>query len=141
MIAPISNRNLMKRILLLVITMALLSSCITDGVRKKMDEQMVLADKIFGDMHFKNAISQIEMHKLRNGSYPGSLSDLQFLAAMDSGMFQFVEYQKLDSGYELNFKENVFSSIIGEKRKPVNLEYPAEFWKGLGCVRSNAKKE
>src|SRR5688572_3266465 len=114
----------MKRILFPLALIALLSSCIPDGVKKQMNEQMVMAEKIFGDMHFKNAIYQIEMHKLRNGSYPNSLHDLQFLAATDSGMFRLVEYHKLDSGYELNLVGDIIPSMNGEKNKPVKLEYP-----------------
>ena len=89
------------------------------------------ADAKFGDQHFKTAISLIELHKVRNGSYPASLKDLQFTGDWDAIALSSVEYVKLDSGYELNITR-------GWVGKP-ELSYPKEFWQGLGLVKSNLK--
>ena len=126
------------KIIILVTLIALHASCIPEGVKDKMDEGMAEAQKILGDQEFKKAIAHIEMHKLRNGKYPKSLSDLKFLTAMDSSIFNFTEYTKLDSGYELNLKME-FPSFRENKTQTVYLHYPPEFWNGLGCVKSNVK--
>ena len=89
------------------------------------------ADAQFGDQHFKTAISLIELHKLRFGTYPETLKDLQFMGNWDGIAISGVEYRRLGTGYELNLARGV----IG---KP-SLSYPPEFWKGLGLVKSNVK--
>lgn len=130
----------MKRSLFTLTLIMSLLSCIPDSVKEKMNEGMAVAQQMLADQEFKKAIGQIELHKLRNGNYPNSLSDLQFLSAMDSSIFRMVEYTRLDSGYALNLKA-VFPSIGGKQTQEVELRYPPEFWKGLGCVQSNVKKE
>jgi len=87
------------------------------------------ADKQFGDQHFKTAITLIETHKLRFGSYPESLKDMKFTGDWDQIALTNVDYRKLDVGYELNLT----GGWIG---KP-DLSYPPEFWKGLGIVKTN----
>ncbi|HEY5746250.1 MAG TPA: hypothetical protein VIU12_09260 [Chryseolinea sp.] len=129
---------MMKKLILPLTLMALLASCIPDSVKEKMNEGMMAGNKIFADQEFKRAISYIELHKLRNGNYPNALSELRFLATMDSAMLDYVEYTRLDSVYELNLKFE-FPSLNGEGNKTVQLKYPPEFWKGLGCVKSNAR--
>lgn len=90
------------------------------------------ANKQFGDQYFKTAISLIELHNVRNGDYPDTLDDLEYLGEWDKMIYNAVEYKKLDEGYELNLKQG----WIG---KPENLDYPKEFWKGLGLRKSNMK--
>ena len=113
-------------------------SCIPENIKDQMHENLEMAQTMFADQEFKKAIAYIELHKLRNGVYPRSLNDLQFLSAFDSTSLKSVIYQRLDSGYELNIN---FKSVsfAGNSETPVTLKYPPEFWKGLGCVRSNAK--
>ncbi|MFG6415445.1 hypothetical protein ACG02S_16230 [Roseateles sp. DC23W] len=91
------------------------------------------ADAKFGDQHFKTAISLIELHKVRHGSYPATLDDLQFKGDWDEIALASVEYAKLDSGYALN----VTRGWVG---KPT-LVYPKEFWQGLGLLKSNLKSD
>lgn len=91
------------------------------------------ADTKFGDQNFKSAISLIELHRTRFGEYPARLSDLKFLGEWDRIYLSGVEYQRLEIGYELN----VTRGWIG---KPA-LEYPPEFWQGIGLVRSNMKPD
>lgn len=103
-----------------------------------MDASMRAVQQTMADMEFKKALAQIEMHKLRNGHYPDSLQQIRFLSAMDSTMYQYVSYMRIDSGYELNCIMQ-FPSFDDKGTVKINLHYPAEFWQGLGCVRSNAK--
>jgi hypothetical protein len=91
------------------------------------------ADRKFGDQHFKTAISLIELHKIRFGEYPASLNDLKFLGEWDAIALNGVAYKRLDNGYELN-------ATRGWVGKP-ELKYPAEFWRGLGLVKSNLKTD
>jgi hypothetical protein len=123
---------------LLIVFTSIVVSCIPDNIKDQMNENLSKASSMFADQEFKKAIGFIELHKLRNGSYPASLHELQFLSELDSTTFSFVEYHKLDSGYELNVNFK-FPSLAGKDEKEVRLKYPPEFWKGLGCVRSNAK--
>src|SRR5690348_12662455 len=96
------------------------------------------AQQMMADWQFKSSIAQIELHKLRNGRYPNSLSELRFLSAMDSSMIRSIDYTRLDSVYELNLKPEFFA-LQGEGIRQIELKYPAEFWAGLGCVKSNLK--
>lgn len=125
-------KNMVKTLPLIL----LMSACIPDNLKEKMNEGMSEAQQMLGDWEFKKALAQIELHKLRSGSYPNSLRELKFLTAMDSSLFHNVEYTRLDSVYELNLKMN-FPSFDGKQTQRVILRYPAEFWKGLGCVKSN----
>lgn len=89
------------------------------------------ADAKFGDQHFKTVIALVELHKVRNGSYPETLNDLQFTGEWDAIAFSGVEYKKLGAGYELN----VTRGWVGQPE----LAYPDEFWKGIGLVKSNLR--
>ncbi len=97
----------------------LLNTC---GVKGQMDDA-------FGDQNFKSAIALVELHRVRFGAYPDKISDLKFLGQWDQIYVSGVEYRKLDEGYELN----VTRGWVG---KPT-LEYPAEFWQGIGLRKSN----
>ena len=90
------------------------------------------ADKAFGDQHFKTAIALIELHKVRFGAYPATLDDLKFVGDWDRGALLSVSYKRLGNGYELNV-------VRGWVGKP-ELQYPEEFWRGLGLVKSNMKQ-
>lgn len=89
------------------------------------------ADEKFGDQHFKTAIALIELHKVRFGEYPQSLDDLQFTGDWDMMALSSVNYTKLDQGYDLD----ITTGWIGQPK----LDYPKEFWQGLGLKNSNAK--
>jgi hypothetical protein len=90
------------------------------------------ADAQFGDQNFKSAIALIELHKVRFGSYPTTLADLKFLGSWDQNWTSAVEYRKLDEGYELN----VTRGWVGRPE----LEYPADFWHGIGVRKTNVKQ-
>jgi len=118
------------------VILLLLTACIPDGVRDQINENVAATGRLVADLEFKKAVSYVELHKLRNGRYPNTLSDLQFLSQLDSSIFKFVEYHRLDSGYELNMLMEM-PSFGTKDAKKVSLRYPAEFWKGLGCIKSN----
>lgn len=91
------------------------------------------ADVKFGDQNFKSAIALIELHKVRFGEYPKALSELKYTGDWDKIYLGGVEYKRLENGYELN-------ATRGWVGKP-ELQYPDEFWKGLGLVKSNIKPD
>ncbi len=124
--------------ILLPVVFTCLNACIPTGMKKEMDASMSAAQQIMADMEFKKAISLIELHKLRSGQYPDSLQQIQFLSAMDSSMFTYVNYKRLDTAYELNCHME-FPSFDDKGTVRIKLHYPAEFWKGLGCIKSNAR--
>src|SRR6266446_665348 len=49
-------------------------------------------DNQFGDQHLKTAVALIELHKVRFGKYPSSLSDLKFTGQWDQLALQRVRY-------------------------------------------------
>ena len=91
-----------------------------------------MADAKFGDQSFKTVIALIELHKVRFGTYPERLKDLQFTGDWDPIALNSVEYRRLDLGYELNLTRGWVS-------KPTTLSYPSDFWRGIGLVKSNLK--
>ena len=78
-----------------------------------------------------SAISIIELHKLRNGQYPESLEELEFLGDWDGIWLSAVSYEKNNEGYNL-FLER------GWAGKPI-LEFPSKFKQGLGIKDTNVK--
>ena len=111
-------------ILSIILTM---SGCFPDGFKEQANQQ-------FGDQHFKTAISLIELHKLREGEYPSTLDSLKYIGNWDKMIFSSVKYKRLVEGYELDLTN-------GWMGKPEELGYPDDFWKGLGLVKSNLKKQ
>jgi len=109
-----------KVIVIVVLSLAL-SGC---TFRNEMDQK-------FGDQHFKTSVALIELHKVRFGEYPNSLTDLKFVGEWDQIALSNVKYKKVANGYELD----VVKGWVGKPQ----LSYPDEFWKGLGVVRSNMK--
>ena len=130
---------MLHRISVALAIIFLATSCFTDDVKKKMDTAIKESQDMFADQHFKSALYNIEMHKLRFGSYPSALRELKSLS-VDSSFISSMEYQKLDSGYSLNYTGK-YASLSGETDVTINLQYPDEFWQGLGCVKSNMKSE
>lgn len=112
----------MYRAIIFVAFLAVLSGC---------DFGVPGADQKFGNQNFVSAISIIELHKLRNGSYPSILKDLEFLGDWDAIWLSAVRYEKNGDGYNL-FLER------GWVGKPT-LEFPEKFKKGLGIIETNVK--
>jgi len=112
--------------LLLTSVVILFYGCIPHGVKEEMNEK-------FGDQHFKTAISLIELHKIREGSYPETLRDLKYTGDWDQIHLTSVQYTKLsDTTYQLDLLNGVMGA-------PKELDFPAGFWKGLGLQKSNLK--
>ncbi|MBE9059838.1 hypothetical protein IQ256_02370 [cf. Phormidesmis sp. LEGE 11477] len=89
-------------------------------------------DQGHADQNFKRAISLIELHKLRFGSYPDTLNESAFrkhMGGWDSSIYRAVTYSKLEDGYELN----------SNSQENAQLNYPQAFWSGLGIIKTNVK--
>lgn len=83
-------------------------------------------DSTFGDQHLKTAVALIELHKIRYGKYPDSLSDLKFTGQWDQIASQSVRYYP--NADRTAYYIEVERGWVG---KP-NLEMPPEFWRGTG---------
>ena len=103
-----------------LIILALLGGC---------DFEFPGADEKFGTQHFVSAVSAIELHNTRNGAYPDSLKDLQFLGDWDALWLSAVRYEKSGDGYNLYLDR-------GWVGKP-ELAFPVEFKQGLGIRETN----
>ena len=108
---------------LLVAGAVLLASC---------TQQRAMLDATFGDQNFKTAITLIELYRVRHGAYPPSLHDLDFTGEWDQLALGAVQYRKLKEGYALEL-------VRGWVGKPT-LQYPREFWSGLGIRESNVRR-
>ncbi len=97
-----------------------------------LDSLTAGTDATFGDQHFKSAISAIELHKIRNGSYPETLRDLEYLGEWDEIWMNAVKYEKVAGGYNLYVARGWIS--------PPDLIYPEPFFRGLGLVETNVAK-
>ena len=87
-------------------------------------------DNMFGDQHLKTTVALIELHKVRFGKYPGSLSELKFTGQWDQIALQSVRYYT--NADRTAYYVEVERGWIG---KP-DLEMPAEFWRGTGYTTS-----
>ena len=109
----------------LVTALSLISACTLSG----LDEPKIA----FSDQGFKTTIALVELHHIRYGEFPESLDKLDFLGGWDPLYIRYVEYNRLEQGYELN----VTSGFADD---PPSLTYPGEFWQGLGIAKSNVKR-
>lgn len=114
----------MREITIFVVLTLLLTSC---GLLDVSEQ----ANSKFADQHFKTAIANIELYNIRYGQYPSSIDKLDFLGDWDQMIFHSVSYKKLDTGYRLDIVKGI---IYGT---PTDLQYPKEFWQGLGLKESN----
>ncbi|MBL7833270.1 MAG: hypothetical protein JNK18_04920 [Cyclobacteriaceae bacterium] len=129
----------MKNLCYILAITLILPSCFPADLKEKMNDQMNKMQITIADQAFRGMLGEIELHKLRTGKYPASLSDLQFLNSFDSAHLSSVEYHLLDSGYELNL--NMKAATLNGKQTNIVLSYPKEFWHGLGCIKSNLKED
>ena len=92
-------------------------------------------DNKFGDQPLKTAVALVELHKVRYGKYPDSLSDLKFTGDWDQAALQRVRnYPNADrTAYYIEVK----TAWIG---KP-ELKMPEEFWSGTGYDSSLKPKD
>ena len=108
-------------LLVMVLFVVFLSGC--DDLNEFFKE----ADQRFGDQNFKTCIALVELHKVRFGEYPESLTDLKYVGDWDENALASARYSKSGEGYTLE----VSQGFVG---KP-ELMYPQEFWQGLGIIR------
>ena len=87
-------------------------------------------DNLFGDQHLKTTVALIELHKVRFGKYPGSLSELKFTGEWDQIASQSVRYYP--NADRTAYYIEVETGWIG---KP-ELKMPDEFWRGTGYTTS-----
>lgn len=127
----------MKKFTYALLLMLTLASCFSGDLKDKMSDTMKKMQTSLADQTFRRMLGEIEMHKLRNGSYPASLSELRFLNSLDSANLKSVEYHLLDSGYELNLHMKI--PMLNGKQVDATPGYPDDFWKGLGCKQSNLR--
>ena len=83
-------------------------------------------DVQFGDQHLKTAVALVELHKVRYGRYPDSLSDLRFTGAWDGIATSSVAYFVDDA--RTHYCIEVQRGWVGKPK----LEMPPEFWQGTG---------
>lgn len=87
-------------------------------------------DNLFGDQNLKTAVALIELHKVRYGKYPASLSDLKFTGQWDQIALHSVRYYP--NADRTAYYIEVERGWIG---KP-DLKMPDEFWRGTGYTES-----
>ncbi len=84
------------------------------------------ADNMFGDQHLKTTVALVELHKLRYGRYPASLSELKYTGQWDQLALQSVRYGSNPDGSAYYVEVS-----RGWAGKPT-FTMPAEFWRGTG---------
>jgi hypothetical protein len=89
------------------------------GITRPFDNQ-------FGDQHLKTTVALLELHRVRYGRYPESLSELRFTGDWDQLWLTGVRY--FASPDRTKYYVEVERGWIG---KPV-LNYSPEFWQGTG---------
>lgn len=87
-------------------------------------------DNVFGDQHLKTTVALVELHRVRYGVYPASLSDLKFTGEWDAIALSSVSYCASPEGK--SYYVEVSRGWVG---KP-ELAMPDEFWRGTGFNRS-----
>lgn len=110
-------------LLLIVGTTLAVRSVIRSGITRG-------PDNLFGDQNLKTAVALIELHKVRYGKYPASLSDLKFTGQWDQIALQSVRYYP--NADRTAYYIEVERGWIG---KP-DLKMPDEFWRGTGYKES-----
>lgn len=112
--------------------LALLLTAVLSGCDVNLEVVSSQFDQQFGTQNFVSAVSVIELHKLRNGDYPTSLDELEFLGDWDSIWLSGVEYERVEGGYNL-FVTKGFSG--GEPE----VSMPIRFKQGLGLKSTNVQ--
>jgi hypothetical protein len=122
-----ARRRSFSLLILVVVVGLVLVACGILGVRAVIKSGITKGpDNVFGDQHLKTAVALIELHKLRFGRYPKSLSELKFVGQWDEIALQSVRYYSNPEGTA--YYVEVERGWVG---KP-DLEMPDEFWHGTG---------
>jgi hypothetical protein len=83
----------------------------------------------FARNHFHSAVAHIELHKIRNGTYPTDLGEIEFLNELDGLWLNSVDYKKVGDGYNLYIAKGVLQKT--------NFTLPDSFFNGLGLKDTN----
>jgi hypothetical protein len=87
-------------------------------------------DDVFGDQHLKTVVALVELHRVRYGEYPRTLSDLRFTGQWDAIHTQSVSYCAAED------RRSYYVEVArGWAFKPA-LTVPPEFWRGTGFNRA-----
>jgi len=124
--------KIINYVFLLCFFLTAFTGCFPDNVKEEMQNSMKTMLIEVNEQHFKTAISLIELHKIRFGSYPESIDSIKYTGIMDKGIQAYVKYEKIEDGYTLDL---INVGPMGIK----NIDYPPEFWAGLGLKSSNLK--
>ena len=84
----------MQRVAPLAVLFLLFSGCNKPSFVSRADAQ-------FGEQNFKSAVALIELHRVRTGSYPASLKDIEYLGSWDQIWLSAVRYEPSEGGYNL----------------------------------------
>ena len=100
------------------------------SIKLSSSEFVAEANKKFGDQHFKTAIALIELHKVRTGAYPRELREIEFYGDWDTMAMSSIRYA---ASKDLEaYRIEVLNGWMGKPK----LQYPPEFWSGLGYDES-----
>jgi hypothetical protein len=128
---PKSKRRLFAILVVISVAVTVFVVGTTLAVRSVLESGITRGpDNLFGEQHLKTAVALIELHKVRFGKYPGSLSDLKFTGQWDQIALQSVRYYPNADGTAYYIE--VEQGWIG---KP-DLEMSDAFWRGTGYSKS-----
>jgi hypothetical protein len=91
------------------------------------------AEAEFADQHLKTTVALLELHRVRNGSYPATLGDLKYVGDWDHEALNSVRY--CPSSDRTNYYVEVTRAWIGRPK----MSMPADFWHGTGYRAELAK--
>ena len=90
-------------------------------------------DHMFGDQHLKTTVALLELHRVRNGSYPAALRDIQYTGDWDKLPLTSVKY--CPSPDRKTYYVEVTRGWVGKPK----LAMPPDFWRGTGYRASGIK--
>jgi len=90
-------------------------------------------DAKFGDQHLKTTVALVELHRVRTGKYPRSLTELKYTGDWDQIALNNVRYCP-----SVDQKTYYVEVTHGWGGKP-ELKIPPEFWTGTGFRAFGAK--
>src|ERR1700677_3082176 len=124
---PVSKRR--SSTVIIVVCATILALIVGSGLAVRLIGKTGITketDNLFGDQELKTAVALIELHKVRYGRYPDSLSNLKFAGQWDLTELRHVRYYP--NADRTAYYVEVESGWVG---KP-DLKMPDEFWQGTG---------
>jgi hypothetical protein len=71
-------------------------------------------------------VGLVELHRLRHGRYPASLSDLRFLSGFDRAMLVWLEYASSEDG------DAYYLAVDRDRPGAEGVTWPSGYWDGTG---------